>query len=67
MIAMPSGDDMKMEMVGYPCPGDFTKVEADIEAIWSQVFFEDRTTVPDLADQESGFVVVQIFQAGDMS
>ena len=43
MIALPAGDDVKMEMIGNAGSGNFSKVEADVESMRLQMVAKDDT------------------------
>ncbi len=47
-VAVPAGDDMKMEMAFHPGPGDDPQVEAHVEAVGVHDPLQNGQGLPDL-------------------
>jgi hypothetical protein len=63
-VTQPAGDDMQMDVPGYPRPGSFTDVEAHIEALRVVDFLQDmRGFSSHLHDLGAG-ILVKVLQVG---
>ena len=63
MVPVPSGDNMKMQMLCKTCTSRLPEIKADIEAIGLQVLTENRGAGFQHFHKSTGFIAVQAIKS----
>jgi hypothetical protein len=64
VIILPSGNEMKMQMIGDACAGDLSQVQADVDAVGVQVAADNSATA---GEQQHQLEMLALGEPGEIS